>query len=88
MNFNLFIGDRISEIRKQRNISQENLANLAEIDRTYISSIERGERSISLSVAIKKTTALGVDLSILIKKNDGTYINGFDLSAGDRVSKE
>ncbi len=88
MNFNLFIGDRISEIRKQRNISQENLANLAEIDRTYISSIERGERSISLSVAIKITTALGVDLSILIKKNDGTYINGFDLSAGDRVSKE
>ena len=69
MNFNLFIGDRISEIRKQRNISQENLANLAEIDRTYISSIERGERSISLSVAIKITTALGVDLSILIKKN-------------------
>jgi len=88
MNFNLFIGERISEIRKQRNISQENLANLAEIDRTYISSIERGQRSISLSVAIKITTALGVDLSNLIKKNDGNYINGFDLSAGDRISKE
>ena len=88
MNFNLFIGERISEIRKQRNISQENLATLAEIDRTYISSIERGQRSISLSVAIKITTALGLDLNTLIKKNDGTCIDGFDLSAGDRISKE
>lgn len=88
MNFNLFIGERISEIRKQRNISQENLATLAEIDRTYISSIERGKRSISLSVSIKIATALGVDLNTLIKKNDGTYIDGFDLSSGDRISKE
>ena len=79
MEFNSFIGDRISEIRRKKNISQESLANRAGIDRTYMSSIERGRRSISFCVAIKLSTALEINLINLIEKDDGTYINGFDL---------
>ncbi len=83
MNFNLFIGNRISEIRKLKKLSQENLAFKADIDRTYMSSIERGKRSISLAVAIKLASALEIDLLKLIEKENGTYINGLDISERD-----
>jgi transcriptional regulator with XRE-family HTH domain len=83
MNFNLFIGHRISELRKLKKLSQENLAFKADIDRTYISSIERGKRSISLAVAIKLSSALEINLLKLIEKENGTYINGLDISERD-----
>jgi len=83
MNFNLFIGKRITELRKIKKLSQENLAFKADIDRTYMSSIERGKRSISLAVAIKLSSALEIDLLKLIEKENGTYINGLDLSERD-----
>ena len=83
MNFNLFIGHRISELRKLKQLSQENLAFKADIDRTYMSSIERGKRNISLAVAIKLSSALEIDLLKLIEKENGTYINGLDISERD-----
>lgn len=83
MNFNLFIGKRIAELRKINKLSQEDLAFKADIDRTYMSSIERGKRSISLAVAIKLSSALEIDLLKLIEKENGTYINGLDLSERD-----
>ena len=83
MNFNLFIGKRITELRKIKKLSQEDLAFKADIDRTYMSSIERGKRSISLAVAIKLSSALEIDLLKLIEKENGTYINGLDLSERD-----
>lgn len=83
MNFNQFVGKRISELRKIKKISQEDLAFKADIDRSYMSSIERGKRSISLVVAIKLSSALEIDLLKLIEKENGTYINGLDLSERD-----
>lgn len=88
MNFKLFIGKRIYELRRDKNMSQEDLANLADIDRTYMSSIERGKRNISLAVAIKLSSALETNILTLIKKENETYINGFDISKGDSVSKK
>lgn len=83
MNFNLFIGNRIAVLRKLKKISQEDLAFKADIDRTYMSSIERGKRSISLAVAIKLSSALEIDLLKLIEKENGTHINGLDISERD-----
>jgi transcriptional regulator with XRE-family HTH domain len=40
-------GNKIREIRKEKGISQEELAFRAELHRTYISSIERGAQNIS-----------------------------------------
>ena len=88
MDFKLFIGKRIYELRRDKNMSQEDLANLADIDRTYMSSIERGKRNISLAVAIKLSSALETNILTLIKKENETYINGFDISKGDSVSKK
>jgi transcriptional regulator with XRE-family HTH domain len=80
MNFNLFIGKRISELRRLKEISQEELAYKAKIDRTYMSSIERGKRSISLIVAIKIASALDTSILSLIEKPDGTYIGSKDIT--------
>lgn len=67
MNINERFGRRIKEIRKAKGLSQEKLANLAEIDRTYLPEVERGERNISLVVAEKIANALDEKLSSMLK---------------------
>jgi transcriptional regulator with XRE-family HTH domain len=67
MNINEKFGHRIKEIRKAKGLSQEKLANLAEIDRTYLPEVERGERNISLVVAEKIANALGERLSQMLE---------------------
>ncbi len=42
------LGERIKQLRKEANISQEKLAELAGLDRTYINSVENGRRNISI----------------------------------------
>lgn len=49
----LILGSSIRRRRKELNISQEKLAFLADIDRSYVSGIERGERNISLNTLFK-----------------------------------
>ncbi len=60
-------GDRVRSIRAKRGISQEQLADLAELDRTYISGVERGIRNISLLNIVKIADALEVKLSELLE---------------------
>ncbi|MEA5504550.1 helix-turn-helix transcriptional regulator [Halotia wernerae UHCC 0503] len=43
------IGKNIRAIRESKGLSQEELAELIEIDRTYIGGIERGERNVTSS---------------------------------------
>ena len=57
----------IREKRKQIGLSQEALAEKADIDRTYVSLIERAKVNITLVVASKIAHALGLPLSKLIK---------------------
>ena len=42
------VGNRIRELRKTLGISQEKLAEIAGIDRTYLASVENGKRNISI----------------------------------------
>jgi len=58
-------GERLREIRRKAGLSQEDLALEAGLDRTYISSVERGERNISLQNIAKLANALGVQLGTL-----------------------
>ena len=47
------VGQRIRELRGQLGISQEELAARANLDRTYITSVERGKRNISIETLEK-----------------------------------
>jgi transcriptional regulator with XRE-family HTH domain len=53
-------GDRVRELRKLKQLSQETLALACDLDRTYIGGVERGERNISLVNIYKIAEALGV----------------------------
>ena len=53
--------------RKARKISQEKLAELSDINRTYMGDVERGERNLALQNMAKIARALGLRLSQLIR---------------------
>lgn len=53
-------GDRIRALRQDRGWSQERLAERAGVHRTYLSSLERGERNVSLDNIYAIAEALGV----------------------------
>lgn len=44
------VGQRVKQLRLQRKLSQEGLANKAEVDRTYMTDVENGRRNISVEV--------------------------------------
>src|SRR4051812_38452552 len=58
-------GLRVRQLRSERGWSQEELADRAELHRTYIGSIERGEQNISLVNIQKLAVTLGVSLADL-----------------------
>lgn len=58
-------GKRVKELRKQQGLSQENLALICDLDRSYIGGVERGERNISLINLFKIAKALDISLSDL-----------------------
>jgi transcriptional regulator with XRE-family HTH domain len=76
-------GERVRVLRQARSLSQEALALAAELDRTYIGGVERGERNISLQNIQKIAQALNVSLTDLLKLEQKTEVmrepaaNGF-----------
>lgn len=66
------IGIMIIKLREKQEMSQEDLAYKAGIDRTYISGIEKGDRNISVSTYTKLANALGVNINLatLLNKNE------------------
>ena len=60
------LGKRIRVLREQRGISQEALADFAEIHRNYISQIEGGKRNLSFFNVVKIARALKVTPSKLL----------------------
>jgi len=59
-------GKKVFELRTKKGLSQEALALKAEIDRTYIQSIEKGKRNVSLFIIEKLAIALEVPISELL----------------------
>ena len=55
-------GERLKQLRKQEDFSQEELAAKAGLHRTYISDIERGARNVSLQNIEKLANALGLKI--------------------------
>jgi transcriptional regulator with XRE-family HTH domain len=65
-NILITFGNKVREIRKDKNISQEELAFKANLHRTYIGMIERAEKNITLINIEKIAKALEVDIKKLL----------------------
>jgi transcriptional regulator with XRE-family HTH domain len=63
---NVRFGTSLRKLRLSKGISQEQLADLAGLHRTYISSVERGERNVTLQTIEKMAKALCVSMSKLM----------------------
>lgn len=63
MDIKILVGKRIRQLRNNLGISQEELADIAKLDRTYITSVECGKRNISIVNIDKIATALKVELN-------------------------
>ncbi len=61
------LGEQIREARKAKDLSQEQLALHAEIDRSYVGGIERGERNVSFLTLVKIAICLECDVSKFVK---------------------
>lgn len=61
------LGTRIRELRSGQSLSQEGLADLAGLHRTYVGAVERGERNVSLDNILAIAKALKVSASELLR---------------------
>jgi transcriptional regulator with XRE-family HTH domain len=64
-------GTRVRELRTAAGLSQEQLGHVAGLDRTYIGSVERGERNISLDNIWRLSDALNVHPCAFMSSHDG-----------------
>jgi transcriptional regulator with XRE-family HTH domain len=60
------LAQRLRAERALRDISQEQLAGLAGMHRTYVGSIERGERNVGIDNIELLANVLGLDISVLL----------------------
>ena len=62
MDVKIKIGQRIKQLRETANMSQKDLAYAADLDRSYVASVENGQRNVSIVNIEKIAIALGVTL--------------------------
>lgn len=66
------IASNIRKYRLRLSLSQEDLAERANIHRTYIGSVERGERNISIDNIERIAEALGTEITNLLRDDDSS----------------
>ncbi len=65
------VGRVLAQFRKRKHISQEVLSGLADIGRTHLSAIERGERKPTLETLYRLSLALDVPMSAIVAAIEG-----------------
>lgn len=74
MDIKITIGQRIRVLRETKNMAQKDLAYAADLDRTYIASVECGKRNISIVNIEKIANALGVSLKEFFEDVSFSYV--------------
>lgn len=77
-------GAAVRELRERRGLSQDALAQRAELQRTYVNEVERGHRNVTLLNVGRLATALGVgvgELAILAER----HLARTDVRVGERT---
>jgi transcriptional regulator with XRE-family HTH domain len=64
------LAENIRRLRRERGLSQEGLADLCGLHRTYVGSVERGERNVTLSSLELLAKALNVHVVDLLGRRD------------------
>src|SRR5258708_156719 len=59
------LGERIRQMRKLRGLTQESLADIAKIDRSYVGGVEGGERNLTFTMLCQLCEALECDVAAL-----------------------
>lgn len=67
----LALGNAVRELRREREMSQEDLADLAGLSGNYVGDTERGERNISVRTLWQLADGLGVPASELLARAEG-----------------
>lgn len=62
------LGEAIRRIRLSKDVSQEKLALLAEVDRSYVGRVERGDNNVAILTLSKLALALDVTLEELMQE--------------------
>lgn len=70
MNIKEKFGFKVKELREQKGYSIEYLANISNVDRNYISDIEKGQRNVSIEIIEKIITALDSDFGAFFNDNN------------------
>ena len=70
MTARLTFAENLRKLRTSKGLSQEKLADLCDLHRTYVSSVERGERNITVDNMERLAVALGVDIRVLLNPNE------------------
>lgn len=65
---NTIVAESIRRLRKEQSISQEELALRAELDRTYVSSVERNRRNITIGSLQNIIDSLGISEEDFLKQ--------------------
>lgn len=63
-------GQKVKELREQKSFSIEQLANISNVDRNYISDIEKGKRNVSIEIMEKIICALETDFTTFFNDNN------------------
>jgi transcriptional regulator with XRE-family HTH domain len=64
------IVERIAELRKNKKLSQQKFSYEAEIERSYLTHVEKGRKNISIETLAKITNALGISLKDFFDTKD------------------
>ena len=62
------LGEAIRRIRLAKDISQEKLALLAEVDRSYVGRVERGDNNVAVLTLLRLAHALNISLAKLLRE--------------------
>lgn len=64
------LGNAIRRVRQSKSISQEKLALLAEVDRSYVGRVERGDNNVAVLTLHKLSLALDISMTALLDEAD------------------
>ena len=70
MNIKEKFGRKVKILREQKEISIEHLANISNVDRNYISDIEKGKRNISIEIMEKIINAFETDFTTFFNEKE------------------